>query len=184
MSRGTTGGGRGARAFAVTLPNFGGRAPEGSQSVRNERGGWRDYVALQDRLNQLFEDAAHGGDGRQQGGGRAGEIERADWSPAADVYETAEAFVVAIDLPGIDRATLEVSADDNRLTVRGERAGEEGELQGRGNRPAGRFLSRFGPLPGTVDQKRIAAEYKDGVLRLRLPKRAARQAGKIKIEIK
>ena len=146
-------------------------------------GDWRDYAGLQDRLNRLFEDMA-GGAGRRSETPREDDIERADWSPAADVYETDDSFVIAIDLPGIERASLDVSIDDNRLTVRGERGTDEGQRRGRGNRPTGRFLSRFGPLPPTVDQRRVAAEYKDGVLRLRLPKRAARQAGKVKIEIK
>ena len=145
----------------------------------------RDLMTLQDRMNRLFEDAAERRAHRRDDADEAeGEMERADWSPAADVYETGDAFVIAVDLPGIERGSLDVSIDENRLTVRGERAADEGQRRGRGNRPSGRFVSRFGPLPPTVDQKRIAAEYKDGVLRLRLPKRAERQAGKVKIEIK
>lgn len=151
--------------------------------AHNNWGDWRDYAGLQDRLNRLFEDMA-GNANRQREAAREDDIERADWSPAADVYETEDSFVIAIDLPGIDRASLDVGIDENRLTVRGERAPDEGQQRGRGKRPSGRFLSRFGPLPPTVDQKRVAAEYKDGVLRLRLPKRAERQAGKVKIEIK
>ena len=152
--------------------------------AQNNWGDWRDYATLQDRLNRLFEDAV-GGASRQRAAEREDDdIERADWSPAADVYETEDSFVVAVDLPGIERNSLDVSIDENRLTVRGERAAEGGQRRGRGNRPSGRFVSRFGPLPPTVDQKRIAAEYKDGVLRLRLPKRAARPSGKVRIEIK
>ena len=183
MPRGKTCG-RGARAFAIPLPNFGGCTPgDEKKMAHNDWGDWRDYANLQDRLNRLFEDAGVGRGGRREGA-REDDIERADYSPPADVYETADSFVIAIDLPGIDRAALDVSIDENRLTVRGERAPDEGQQRGRGNRPSGRFVSRFGPLPRTVDQKRVAAEYKDGVLRLRLPKRAARQAGKVKIEIK
>jgi len=151
--------------------------------AHNYWGDWRDYANLQDRLNQLFEDIGVGTTGGREAA-REDDIERADWSPAADVYETEDSFVIAIDLPGIDRARLDVSINDNRLTVRGERAADEGQRRGRSNRPSGRFVSRFGPLPPNVDQKRVAAEYKDGVLRLRLPKRAERQAGKVKIEIK
>lgn len=143
---------------------------------------WRDYMTLQERMNRLFNDAsrrhAHLGDERD------GEIERADWTPASDVYETEDAFVIALDLPGIDRDALDVTIDDNRLSVRGTRAAEAGVRRHRVGRPSGRFLARFGPLPPTVDHKRIAAEYKDGVLRLRLPRRAARAGGKVKIEIK
>lgn len=151
--------------------------------AHNHWGDWRDHASLQDRLNRLFEDMA-GGANRQRETAREDDIERADWAPAADVHETEDSFVIALDLPGIDRAKLDVSIDENRLTVRGERAPDEGHRRGRSNRPSGRFLSRFGPLPPNVDQKRIAAEYKDGVLRLRLPKRAARPSGKVKIEVK
>ena len=176
-------GSRGPRAHAFPFFPFGGCKPGGLKMAHNNWGDWRDYATLQDRLSRLFEDMA-GGAGRQGEGAREDDIERADWSPAADVYETNDSFVIAVDLPGIERDTLDVSIDENRLTVRGERQGEEGQRRVRGNRPSGRFLSRFGPLPPNVDQKRIAAEYKDGVLRLRLPKRAERQTGKVKIEIK
>ena len=174
---------RDARAYALPLFPFGGCKPGGLKMAHNNWGDWRDYATLQDRLNRLFDDATRG-DRRREGERDDDNIERADWSPAADVYETEDAFVIAVDLPGIERASLDVSIDDNRLTVRGERGADEGQRRGRGNRPSGRFVSRFGPLPPNVDQKRVAAEYKDGVLRLRLPKRAARQAGKVKIEIK
>ena len=150
--------------------------------ANSKRDEWRDYMTLQERMNRLFNDA-----GRRHthlADEQAGEIERADWTPASDVYESETAFVIAIDLPGIDRDALEVTIDDNRLTVRGSRAADEGVKFHRAGRPAGRFVSRFGPLPSTVDQTRIAAEYKDGVLRLRLPKRAERSEGKVKIEIK
>jgi HSP20 family protein len=145
---------------------------------------WRDYMTLQERMNRMFEDTArrheHLNDEREA------ELERADWTPASDVYENEAEFIIAIDLPGIERNALEVSVDENRLTVRGERAPEENATRrgsrGKG-RPFGRFLSRFGPLPPTVDQKTIAADYSDGVLRLRLPKRTEQKAGRVTIKV-
>ena len=145
--------------------------------------GWRDYVTLQERMNRLFEDTARRHDHLNEE--REAELERADWAPASDIYETEAEFVIALDLPGIDRAALEVSVDENRLTVRGERPAEDGGRRrgGGGGRPFGRFLSRFGPLPATVDQKNIEADYKDGVLSLRLPKRTEQKAGRVKIQV-
>jgi HSP20 family protein len=143
---------------------------------------WRDYMTLQERMNRLFEQTAqrHGHLNEE----REAELERADWTPRSDIYETGTEFIIALDLPGIERSALEVSVDDNRLTVRGERAAEDGgERRGGNGRPFGRFLSRFGPLPATVDQKNIAADYKDGVLRLRLPKRAEQKAGRVNISV-
>ncbi|HEV2802970.1 MAG TPA: Hsp20/alpha crystallin family protein [Pyrinomonadaceae bacterium] len=146
---------------------------------------WRDYVTLQERMNRLFEDTAQRHNHLNEE--REAELERADWTPASDVYETEGEFVIAIDLPGIERGALEVSIDENRLTVRGERKQPEdaGTRRGSGGRgrPFGRFLSRFGPLPPTVDQKNISADYKDGVLILRLPKRTERKAGRVKIAV-
>lgn len=148
--------------------------------------GWCDYETLQERMNRLFDDTARRHDHLNEE--REAELERADWVPASDIYETEAEFIISLDLPGIDRAALEVSVDENRLTVRGERPVEEGVVRrsggGRGGgRPFGRFLSRFGPLPPTVDQKNIAADYKDGVLSLRLPKRAEQKTGRVKIQV-
>ena len=144
---------------------------------------WRDNVTLQERMNRLFEDAArrHGGSAE---GHRDDALEHADYAPAADVYETEREFVIELDLPGIERKALEVSLNDSRLTVRGERpAPQDAAARRPSNRPFGRFLSKFGPLPANVDAKSIAAEYKDGVLRLRLPKRGEQKKGRIKINV-
>ena len=146
--------------------------------------GWRDYATLQERMNRLFEDTAQRHDHLNEE--REAELERSDWTPAADVYETGAEFIIALDLPGIERSALEVSVDENRLTVRGERLPEDvGTRRGSGGRGRlfGRFLSRFGLLPPSVDQKNIAADYKDGVLRLRLPKRTEQKTGRVKIAI-
>jgi HSP20 family protein len=143
---------------------------------------WRDWRDYAERVGRLYDEAAPRRARYDEG--RESELEHADWTPASDIIEHENDFVIALDLPGIDRDALDVSINDERLTVRGERAREEGVRQGHGNRPAGRFLAKFGPLPQSIDQSRIAAEYKDGVLRLRLPKRAAEQAGRVKIEIR
>ncbi len=141
----------------------------------------RDLVVLQERMNRLFEDAT---EQRSSGGGEEGEqeIERADWSPAADVYNREQEYLIMIDLPGIEREALELSLDDNRLLVRGTRSVEQDAAQ-RLERKHGRFLRRFGPLPPTVDQTAISAEYKDGVLSVRLPKRQEQKAQRVEIKI-
>jgi HSP20 family protein len=142
----------------------------------------RDLFTLQDRMNRLFEEAA---ERRTRAGEDEGEIERADWIPAADVYEDAGEYTLVLDLPGIKRDALDVSLDEGRLTVRGERAATatEGASVRRAERPHGRFARSFS-LPDAVDRARISADYKDGVLLLHLPKRAEKQPGRIKIDIK
>lgn len=147
----------------------------------------RDLMTLQDRMNRLFEEAAlrrgapGGGDDDD---GREAEIERADWHPAADVFEDEKGYIIILDLPGIERKALDVSLDKDRLTIRGERASvAESGSRRRAERPSGRFLRSFS-LPAIVDREGITADYKDGVLRLRLPKRTEPpQSQRIEIKI-
>ena len=139
----------------------------------------QDLMVLQDRMNRLFEDATQR---RNQAEANSGDdFERADWTPAADIYETETGYLIAMDLPGIDREALEIDVDDNRLLVRGTRE-ISASKQHRSERPRGKFLRTFS-VPGSVDQGRIGAEYKDGVLQIRLPKRGEQKAKKIDIKI-
>lgn len=139
----------------------------------------QDLVVLQDRMNRLFEDATQR---RSRADADAGdEFERADWTPAADIYETESGYLIAMDLPGIDRQALEIDVDENRLLVKGTRPIDKPK-QHRAERPRGKFLRTFS-VPASVEQGKIAAEYKDGVLQINLPKRAEQKAKKIDIKI-
>src|ERR1700741_956222 len=139
----------------------------------------QDLMVLQDRMNRLFEDATQR---RTQTETNSGDdFERADWTPAADIYESESGYLIAMDLPGINRDALEIDVDDNRLLVRGTRTISEAK-QHRAERPRGKFLRTFS-VPGSVDQSKIGAEYKDGVLQIRLPKRGEQKAKKIDIKI-
>ena len=138
-----------------------------------------DLVVLQDRMNRLFEDATQR---RTKTDGAAGdEFERADWTPASDIYETESGYLIAIDLPGIDRQALEIDIDDNRLVVKGVREVAESR-QHRSERPRGKFLRTYS-VPGSVDQAKIAAEYKDGVLQISLPRQTEQKPKRIDIKI-
>jgi len=138
-----------------------------------------DLILLQDRMNQLFEDATHRRV-RNEANVRD-DLERADWTPPADIYETETSYLIAIDLPGVDRQVLEIDIDDNRLTVKGTRVVDESMRQ-RTERPGGRFLRAF-TVPGSVDQSQIGAEYKDGVLQVRLPKRKEQKSQRVEIKV-
>ncbi|HLO01036.1 MAG TPA: Hsp20/alpha crystallin family protein [Pyrinomonadaceae bacterium] len=137
-----------------------------------------DLVSLQDRMNRLFEDASRR---RASESGTRDEAEVADWHPAADVYENETEYTVAVDVPGIDRSTLDISVDDDRLVIKGFRAGQE-STQHRGECPRGKFLRTFS-VPASVDQKNIKADYKDGVLLVHLPKRPERKAQRVEIKV-
>lgn len=136
----------------------------------------QDLVLLQDRMNRLFEDATQ----RRANTDAGDEFERADWTPAADIYENTSGYVIAIDLPGLSRDAVEIDVDDNRLMVKGTRSVEESKH--RSERPRGKFLRTFS-IPGSVDQAGIGADYKDGVLQIRLPKRQEQKAQKINIKV-
>ena len=137
-----------------------------------------DLVSLQDRMNRLFEDASQRRSGETDKGDG---LEDADWYPAADVYEDEAGYTVAVDLPGIDRAPLDISVDDGRLTIKGNRA-ELKSIRHRGECPRGKFLRTFS-VPASVAQDDIKADYKDGVLRVHLPKRPDRKAQRVEIKI-
>src|ERR1041385_5654107 len=98
----------------------------------------QDLMVLQDRMNRLFEDATQ----RRNQAGSDDEFERADWTPAADIYETESGYLIAIDLPGIDREALEIDVDDSRLIVKGTRMSAQPK-HNRTERPRGKFLRPF-----------------------------------------
>ena len=137
-----------------------------------------DLVSLQDRMNRLFEDASQR---RASEADYTSELERADWQPLADVYEDEAEYTVALDLPGIERSSLDISIDENRLTVKGTRPAID-RVQHRRETPRGNFLRSFS-VPAAVSQKEIRAEYKDGVLLVHLPKQPERQPQRVKINI-
>jgi HSP20 family protein len=141
----------------------------------------RDLVALQDRMNRLFEDAAHR-QTREEDEEGARDLDRADWIPAADVYNREDGYLIVIDLPGIERESLDISVDNDRLWVRGVRNVEQ-VAQQRTERKHGRFLRKFGPLPPTINQEAIKAEYKDGVLSVHLPKRRESPSKRVEIKV-
>ena len=139
----------------------------------------QDLMVLQDRMNRLFEDATQR---RTQAGTASNdEFEHADWTPMSDIYETESGYLIAIDLPGINREALEIDIDENRLIIKGTREVAESK-QYRTERPRGKFLRTFS-VPGSVDHSKIGAEYKDGVLQIRLPRRSETKPKKIDIKI-
>lgn len=149
--------------------------------MRHHRFDPRDLFTLQERMNRLFEEAADRRAGAREEEG--GEIERADWIPAADIYEDEREYLLALDLPGIRRDGLDVALDEGRLVIRGERAAVEGMRARRAERPQGRFVRTFS-LPDAVDRAAITADYKDGVLLLHLPKRGEQPGRSLRIDVR
>ena len=94
------------------------------------------------------------------------------WSPALDVYDDKDNFVVSCELPGMKKEEIDLSLHDGMLTISGERKHENGGADGeafRSERYFGRF-QRSVTLPSLVDASKVTASYKEGVLTIQLPK--------------
>ncbi len=122
----------------------------------------RELAAMEvDRLNNMFSNFY--GEGFSRG-----------WVPPVDIYETEQhELVIKAELPDMKREDIGVTFENNVLTLKGERKGEQEISRDRFQRVE-RFqgsFSRSFTLPATVDASRISATYKDGVLTVRLPQR-------------
>lgn len=151
----------------------------GPNKVAKQWNPLQDLMLLQDRMNRLFEDATERR--ARVGLDPTDDVETADWYPAADVYDRDEEYLIAVDLPGIERSALEINLDDSdRLVIKGTRSGGSEPIKSQ--RPMGSFLRTFN-VPASVEQKQIKAQYKDGVLEVRLPKLKAEKAKRIEIKV-
>lgn len=136
----------------------------------------RDILHLQERMNRLFEDSLSRGRLEGLAVGSAG------WTPLADVLETPEAFVVLMELPGVEQDDVEVQVDGEELVIRGERrlpGPARPESFQRVERSYGVFSRRV-LLTAEVDPSRVTAQFRDGLLRLELTKaRPAARRGRV-----
>ena len=108
--------------------------------------------------------------------------ERMDWGPATDIAETDKEYVVTMEVPGLDMKKTDISYREGVLTVKGEKHKEsqEGECCHCSERYSGSFNRSFN-ISGHVDRDKIDATYKDGILRLSLPKSAESVRKRIEI---
>ena len=107
----------------------------------------------------------------------------ASWTPAVDIHEEAGRFVVRADLPGVKPADINVTAEKDVLTLRGERSFEKRDADGhysRVERVSGKFVRSF-TLPENVATDQITAQFKDGVLELAIPKVAKTEPRRIEV---
>jgi HSP20 family protein len=110
--------------------------------------------------------------------------EETGFSPAFDVSETDEQLTVKAELPGIAEKDIDISISDGILTIKGEKKHEKEEEDARYHTVERRYgsFSRTMRLPTDVDTEKVDATFKDGVLRLTLPKSAASKPRKIEIK--
>lgn len=107
------------------------------------------------------------------------------WRPAADIFETEKEYTIKLDLPEVKKKDVDISVSDDILTIKGERRMQketEDEKQHRRESYYGSFSRSFS-LPENIDEKRIKATSKDGVLRIALPKTKEKRAEPIEINV-
>lgn len=137
----------------------------------------RDFLSVRDEMNRLF---------NQVFGRTAGDVESwlsGTWAPPVDIYETDETLVIKAEVPGFAKEDLHIEINDNTLTLKGERQADstvKEEQYHRRERAYGAFQRSF-LLPAMVDQGKVQAMYRDGVLELRLPKAEAAKPKRISI---
>jgi HSP20 family protein len=139
---------------------------------------FRDFAQLQDRINRVFAE----GYGRND----EGLMTSGTWVPPVDIYQNGEHEVVLkAELPDMTREDIDITVDNGTLTIRGEKklSNEVKEEQfHRIERRYGAFGRSFS-LPQTVDSTKVAAEYKNGVLTVRLPLREEAKPRQIKVDV-
>lgn len=128
---------------------------------------FRELENMSDRLNRFLT--------RQSPANARGQQESmalADWAPAVDVIETEAEFQIRAELPGVEKSGVKLSVEDRILMISGRREQEKeerGKRYHKVERAYGSFARSF-TLPDTVDDQKVTAEFKNGVLTVRLPK--------------
>ena len=137
----------------------------------------RGLTSLQEQVMRLFED--------NSARDRSDHADLATWAPPVDIYETENELVIKADLPDLDGKDIDVRAQNNLLTIRGERKFEKDINEDnylRVERAYGPFTRSFS-LPNTVSSESVRAEYRNGVLTLHLAKREESKPKQIKISV-
>jgi len=112
------------------------------------------------------------------------DVATSDWTPAVDIKENNDGFVIVADIPGVDPKDIEVHMENGVLSIKGERETEkkeEKEGYKRVERSYGSFYRRFS-MPETADATKINAKSKNGVLEVTIPKQEKVQPRKIDVQ--
>ena len=126
---------------------------------------FRDLMTMQDRMTRLFDETLSR-IWKEEGPQRV-------WSPLVDILERENEVVLKVDLPGVNQNDIDIKVEESTLIIQGERKLIQETPHGNYlqiERPYGTFQRTFA-IPRMIDQERIKASYKDGVLQVVLPKR-------------
>lgn len=139
---------------------------------------FRDLQTLQERMNRLFTD-------QFAGIGSEDSLTAGSFMPPVDVYEDEHSIQLRMEVPGIEEKDIDIRMENNVLTVRGERKFEKDEKEEnfhRIERRYGQFTRSF-TLPSTVNPEDVNADYTNGILKIKLAKRAEAKPKQIKVNI-
>ena len=138
---------------------------------------FREFTTLQDRMNRLFGDVYLRDEDV---------LQRGNWVPPVDIYETeGRDLVIKAELPDMTREQIEVTVENNTLTLKGTKnppSDVKEEQFRRSERHYGAFVRSF-TLPNTVDASKVGAEYRNGVLTVKLPYREEAKPRTINVEV-
>jgi len=138
---------------------------------------FREFAHLQDRINRVFNDYGRTDEQLMTSGA---------WTPPVDIYQNSDQeLVLKAELPDLTREDIDITVDDGTLTIKGDKklaSDIKDDQYHRIERRYGTFSRSFS-LPRTVDPNRVAAEYKNGVLTVRLPLREEAKPRQIKVDV-
>jgi HSP20 family protein len=147
---------------------------------------FRDVASLQDRINRLFADA-YGQAGAPAGpGGDEGLLTSGNWVPPVDIYHNGDQEVVLkAELPDMTREDIDITVDNGTLTIKGEKKFSKEVKEEQFHRIERRYgsFSRSFALPRSVDATKVGADYRNGVLTVRLPLREDAKPRQIKVDV-
>jgi HSP20 family protein len=137
---------------------------------------FREMNSLQSTLNRVFQDYGRGNDELLNSG---------SFVPPVDIYEDQNGITLKMEVPGVSQQDINISLENNTLTVTGERKFEKNEKEENFHRIERRYgaFARSFTLPNTVDAEKVHAAYENGILNIQLAKRAEAKPKQIKINV-
>lgn len=138
---------------------------------------FRELLTLQERLDKMYRE--------MERTRKEEDFVSSEWTPPVDIFESGDSFILKLDVPEVDKSSIDIKIQENELTIKGERKLEPGtkaESYHRMERGYGTFARSF-TLTKTIDASRIKATIKDGILRIELPKKEEVKPKQIKIEV-
>ena len=140
---------------------------------------FRELEEVSDRLNRMFaRPTARPANGKET-------MIVADWTPSVDISETEGEYQIKAEIPDVKKEDVKVTVEDGVLTIQGERKyekEEKGKKYHRIERSYGSFVRTFS-LPDVIEEEKVKAEFKDGVLNLHLPKSEKAKPKAIEVKV-